>query len=296
MKKILSMFLCTILLVLTSCGERNEYDENCNCNESSISTDVSEVYTDLEENSSKETISELESRVQTSQDYSSSSQTNSYQNKDNSASYDSEVNLADKIIKLYLKGDWDGFPTKIDEHEISISRCGELLIDGYLSSPSRWHCQHPIDLPDSFNEGSIDSCNTIFIPGQGTYVLIDETYIKYLRGKKISEGSLKWKNGEGIDKDYGHAILHYVEYCDKMFLTTPMLRADDGSDVPSFDPIGPTYLYIFPDYNVAEIEFVGRATDIYYDEYEFKYIDENGFCWKYYEEDGKYFFEKSYNF
>ena len=51
MKKILSMFLCTILLVLTSCGARNEYDENCNCNESSISTDVSEVYTDLEEKS-----------------------------------------------------------------------------------------------------------------------------------------------------------------------------------------------------------------------------------------------------
>lgn len=263
MKKLLSIIFCIfILLSITSCGVRNEYYEN------SIIVDEPEILSNLETGSSEESISEPEIQ-------------------------DDEVLFADKVIDLYLNGKWDGFPTEIDGHEVSISYRGELLVDGFLTSNSKFDCwsQHPLDLPDSFDDGLLlDNCNTIFIPGKGTYILIDETYIKYLRGEKIDlpGNPLNWKAGKGIDTDHGHAILRYCERYDKLFLITPMLQLDDGSD----EPVGPCYLYIFPDYDVSEIEFIGRAQQIFCNnEVGFAYVDENGFYWEYCEEDGRYFFK-----
>lgn len=186
----------------------------------------------------------------------------------------------DNIIDKYLNGEWDGLPTEIDGHTISLSEQGCLLIDGgYLSETSNYHLDIPVSM---YSE--VDSCNTIYIPGKGTYLLMDTTYVKYLRGKEILlPGSfINWKEGEGIDVDYGHAILHYNETYDKLFLTTPMLDIyDDESETFESDP---SYLYVFPDYNIAEIQFIGRCKSIC-NETSFSYVDENNVEWIYNKEE-----------
>lgn len=188
----------------------------------------------------------------------------------------------DKINEFYLSGEWDGSLSALDGHSISISQHGEILADGFLLGS-----QKCVDLPDPFTKGTIDSCNLCFVPGQGSYVVIDETYIKYLRGEEIQLPGepLKWKSGDGIDTQFGHPIIGYDSKSNTMFLWTPMI-IDYFGDVLC----KPTYLYVFPDLNTSKIEFVGRAEDLTFDD-GFKYIDEDNKVWRYSKgDDGQYNF------
>lgn len=310
MKKTLSIFLCILLLMLTSCGARDECNKDCKCSESNIVTDGLSTSPVIEKTETVSTVDNVSSS-QITDEFDTSLVTNEVQSSldeeiDSNLDFknrsvdtieqEDETIFADTLISLYLSETWDGFPTTIDGHDVSLSSYGELLVDGHLTSPSKFHSQHCLDFPDAKTDRMGDSCNMQHINGKGTYLLVDETYTKFLRGKeiKLPGGTLNWKSGEGIDTSYGHAILHYVEEYDKMFLTTPMLPYDDGSGIPTLQPIGPTYLYIFPDYDIAEIEFIGRAKELIYDEFSFRYIDENDICWTYYEKDGKSSFAKGY--
>lgn len=196
--------------------------------------------------------------------------------------------LYQKIKQMYLSGEWDGLPFNVGEHIISMSSKGYIQVDNTFIDGKA----EPLDLPNQSRYkngvGIIDDCNIQYIPGQGSYILIDDTYMRYLRGQNIPlEGEpLNWKEQEGVDVNYGHAILCYAKTCDKMFLLTPSL--DDPS-------VNYTYLYIFPDYNVSEIEFVAKfnGTFLYNTkENTVYYQDMDNEWWMYCEnKDGSYYFE-----
>ena len=197
--------------------------------------------------------------------------------------------LYQKLKEMYLSSEWNGLAFEIDEHVFSISSKGYILADNMLIGNNA----EPLDLPNQSRYdngvGLIDDCNIQYVPGKGSYILIDESYMLYLRGEKIQlEGEpLNWKEGEGVDVNYGHAILHYAEGCDKMFLTTPI--AEDSS-------VNYMYLYIFPDYNVSKIEFVAKinGTFLYNNEENTVYYQDTDDVWWMYceKEDGSYYFEK----
>ena len=202
--------------------------------------------------------------------------------------------LYQKLKQMYLSSEWDGIPFTVGEHTFSISTKGYILADNILIGDNA----EPLDLPNQskYNNGIavIDDCNIQYIPGKGSYILIDENYMLYLRGERIPiEGSpLNWKELDGVDVDYGHARLHYVGFYDKMFLTTPMKgNSADSSEDSSEDYVHP-YLYIFPDYNVSKIDLVAQIKAFMYNNEEVLYEDLDGNLWKYYQNnDGSYYFE-----
>ena len=197
--------------------------------------------------------------------------------------------LYQKLKQMYLNCEWNGEPFNINEHVFSISSKGYICVDGLIFEN---HAE-PLDLPNQSryynNVGLIDDCNIQYVAGKGSYILIDDIYMLYLRGERIPlEGEpLNWKEGEGVDVNYGHAILHYDRGCDKMFLTTPIV--DDSS-------VNYVYLYIFPDYNVSKIEFVAKinGTFLYNNEENTVYYQDTDDAWWMYceKEDGSYYFEK----
>lgn len=209
---------------------------------------------------------------------------------------DEEVD--EKIIyhlakELYLSGAWDGTPAILCSHKVSFgSRTGHLLVDDYLVSDF----QEVIDLPDPFDD-TFDSRHNPYIPNQGVYAIKDSTLVKYVRGKMISLGNpLTWK-GLNVQNpsEYGCTIvddticfpdstreylyeykpyLYYVEDANKLLMVT-------------IDPISKLmYLYVFPDYNVSEIQYLETICDfaIFGSSslgFHFYYLDRNGMQWIY---------------
>ncbi len=196
-----------------------------------------------------------------------------------------------KLKEMYLNAKWDGIPFDIAGHTISISSKGYINLDGSIIGKNA----EPLDLPNQsryYNGvGIIDDCNIMYVPGKGSYILIDDMYMLYLRGEKIPlDGDfLNWKELDGVDVNYGHAMLLYAASYDKMFLMTPMKVDPDGTYVNSEAP----YLYIFPDYNVAEIKLIAQIEGFIYNDSDIFYTDLNGALWEYKETtDGSYYFEQ----
>lgn len=195
-----------------------------------------------------------------------------------------------KLRAMYLSAEWNGVAFNVNEHVISISSKGYIVVDNLFIG----NHDEILDLPNQsryYNGiGIIDDCNIQYVPGKGSYILIDDMYMLYLRGERVSldGGPLNWKELDGVDVDYGHAILHYVDSYDVMFLTTPMKVDDDGSYISSEEP----YLYIFPDYNVSEIKLVAQIKGFMYSGSDIIYVDLDGATWLYREtSDGNYYFE-----
>lgn len=203
--------------------------------------------------------------------------------------------LYKKAKKMYLSGKWDGTkPIKLGSRTISRSETfGDILIDDYQV----YSCQEYIDLPKSFNEDK-SSSRTEYIHNQGVYVIEDRTLVKYVRGKKIMLGEpLKWKGLNPQNKGKYGSIAD-----DEMIHGFPYIRAMDLSDCIPYlyyykeanqlilvttDPLKKCqYLYIFPDYNVSQIKYLGkiaafsiwRGTDV---EDKFYYMDMKGTTWLY---------------
>lgn len=202
----------------------------------------------------------------------------------------SQIKLYTKLKQMYLSAEWDGFPFTIGEHTFSISFKGYINVDGSLIGG----IAEPLDLPNEsryYNGlGLIDDCNIYYIPGKGSYILIDDNYMLYLRGENIplEGGPLNWKELDGVDVNYGHALLYYVSSIDKLFLVTPMLDNNETHIRP--------YLFIFPDYNVSKIELIGQFKSLIMAEEGFRYEDEYGNWWQYFEtDDGNYYFESLVN-
>lgn len=195
---------------------------------------------------------------------------------------DNKAKFHDKIQLMYFNGEWDGKPMVLDGHYISLSHTGHILADAHLLGSS----DQTVDLPLNFDMYRIDSCNYEYISEHGTYFVEDETFFKCVKGEEIKLGTLSWMDaGEGVDKEYGHPIIHYDEVNDKMFLWSPMIF-DPFSVPPLYDY---TYLYILPDYDTAKMEFVAKVkiNEIEFDEKGIKFTDTDGTVWRYSDKGGK---------
>lgn len=86
----------------------------------------------------------------------------------------------DIVKELYDRGVWDGNPTTLGSHTISINEKdrGYLLVDDYISARNM-QC---LDLPASFSYAGVFS--TKYVSGEGIYVRYEDgTITRYVRGK-----------------------------------------------------------------------------------------------------------------
>lgn len=181
------------------------------------------------------------------------------------------------IKNLYLTGEWNGEPMVFDGHYITLSSDGYICADMYILDS-----HENLDIPQNFDDKHpMDSCNFWYISGKGTYIVDDETYFKCYKGKVTTLGKIDdWKEGTGVDIDYHHPIIYYDEVNDKLFLWSPMIYT--YKEVYDY-----TYLYFFPDYDVAKIKFIAQVKDIDFDEKGIKFMDMDGAVWRYSNNDGK---------
>jgi len=198
--------------------------------------------------------------------------------------------LADEAIKLYLSGDWNGFPCEMEEHLVTLSDKGRLYVDGNSSRASlSTGVSHSIDLPEAMS----DFIGQRFILGDGTYRIERNTLVKYSHGKQIplSGGSLVW---EGMDLENYRPYdvdLYYDKVYDKLFIIASSIPYDFSSrELKNGASI---YLYVVPDRDVSEIEFISEITKFDFDEAGLFYSDTSDTIWRYYEKEGQCYVKKS---
>lgn len=179
--------------------------------------------------------------------------------------------LSDSLVESYLNGDWDGYPFEKNGSTISLSTEGELLIDGFLASPSTIHPQHCLDFPKDM------TCHDgLFLLGDGTYLIENNCIVKYKRGEKIplSGGTLDWS---GMDtKNYRpyDTYLYYDRYNDTIFVVASSIPYDFSNKKMIYN-IG-IYLYVIPDKTKSEIKFVDEITQLNKDDEGLFYADTSG--------------------
>lgn len=185
--------------------------------------------------------------------------------------------FAKTIKDLYLNGDWNGEPMVFEGHYINLSSDGYIAADSHMLDS-----EENLDIPLNFDdEHPMDTCNFWYIPGKGTYIIDDETYFRCYKGEATKLGKIDaWKEGIGVDTEYHHPIIYYDEVNDKLFLWSPMIY----SYKETYDY---NYLYFFPDYDVAKIEFIAQVKSFDFDENGFKFTDMDGVTWRYEKQDGK---------
>ena len=279
----LCVVACLVLLCLVIQVKRNSYSSCSNraCNIDVASNMVSESYesNEIESQILSETYEKDETESQQNLANKSITSTNSESEKDDS--YDEEQALADLAIDRYLNEEWDGYPTTMEGHNISLSWNGELLIDDFLTSPSKFHPQHCIDLPADMWRSDM------FILGDGAYLIENNRIVKYSRGKEISlsGGTLVWN---GIDLENYRPFdtyLYYDEFHDTLFLVASSVPYDYSNEELKYN-VG-VYLYIVPDRTKSEIEFVSQITNLAIDEEGLFYADTSGDIWRYTQKNGK---------
>lgn len=149
--------------------------------------------------------------------------------------------LYDKAKTAYLTKQWDGTLAMLDSHYIELSREGYVLIDGYLGGG-----QENLDLPESAYELLVDEIpNYKYVPGQGTYAIIDKKLVKFLREEQITlpGEELSWKGFQ--------AVLIYNEIDGKLYLISrvEMCPLDNSEN----------YVYVFDDCNISKMTYLGKV-------------------------------------
>ena len=101
--------------------------------------------------------------------------------------------IYDKAIESYMSGKWDGKEMATSNgHTIKLAEGeGYLLLDGSISFEHR-----NLDIPDYAYDLFMDDIPDYeYVPGQGTYVIIDKKLVKFLRGEQITlpGEKLSWK-------------------------------------------------------------------------------------------------------
>lgn len=208
-----------------------------------------------------------------------------------------EQSLYEESKEMYLSGEWDGMPMVLDDRTISISPLtGRLLLDD-IHFDNAEILDFPVDMDNSF------LYTYAYIPQNGIYAIHDDYFIKYVRGKMttLSIGKLDYAGfhpdkpeayglipyddsyfvwadnpkSEKLYKEYYYPSLFWDAYTGNLFLLT----IDAQKDVE--------YLYIFSDYNQAEITLVDTLRYTYCpgDVEAICYEDTHGQRWMY-EKDG----------
>lgn len=173
-----------------------------------------------------------------------------------------ERSICDKAIESYMSGEWDGKEMITSNgHTIKLDEGGGyLLLDGYISVGQR-----NLDIPEDAYELFMDVIPDYeYVPGQGTYVIIDKKLVKFLRGEQITlpGEELSWIGFQDkrdlcakIDIDsrimYDLPTLIYNEIDGKLYLTS----GDETCTLNNSE----NYVYVFEDYNVSKITYLGRV-------------------------------------
>ncbi|MDE5830878.1 MAG: hypothetical protein K2H53_04375 [Clostridia bacterium] len=286
MKKAISILLCTfLLLVLTSCGARNESEDLLT--EDDVKSTVS--FSEAIEAFSKE--KEAIERAKAEEE----------QEKATERAKAEEELLYKKIKEYYLSGEWDGSPIMMDGHTVERSRSsGYITLDGYLCASH----QEYLDLPESLDYDSFDS-NLWYVPYLGTAVIDNQTLKMYVRGELITlpGGQLVY---EGIDltsyTPIEYFLRPYEEY-NKLFLVVSAVPNNlimeygieyfsnlylydfSFEETKKFDGIR-RYLYIFPDPSVSKVKLISEFKEWYIygsssSDDEWYYIDTSDTWWEY---------------
>lgn len=263
MKKTKTTLILLILAsMLTSCGDRNEYAENCNC-QCEVTMEPEIEMAEMAE-SDIETVTELDSETETE-----------FEIIDYYNSPEKEEKIYAKVKNKYLNLDWDGTPIKMGKHTVSIAaQEGSILVDGYLAGS-----QECVDLIGVDKDEFESYC---YIPGKGTYVITKKKeFTKYLKGQQIelSGGTLQRKNEKGNDE----WLLHYDEFSDKLFLVIDEMDTYENK------------LYEFPDYNKSKIKYIGETLSIFKSDNGFLYSDPDGIFWRYDRKSKKFLKAKEMN-
>lgn len=213
------------------------------------------------------------------------------------AEEDFEQRLYSQAKEMYLSGEWDGLPITMEGRVVSICPgSGYLLFDGYIADG-----QEVLDFPEDFTQYYPEHIFTYeYIPGHGTYAIVDGLLVKYLRGQEtiLSENELEWKGynphhpeNSGLVK-YGNTYyidadpdrecdawlykpyLWYDSYSDNLFLVTYDIRESKQ------------YLYLFPNKDQSKMELVDAVSHLFATSMDcLYYTDTDGQLWKY-EKDG----------
>ena len=170
--------------------------------------------------------------------------------------------ICDKAIESYMSGEWDGTEMVTDNgHIIKLDEGGGyLLLDGYIAVGQR-----NLDIPESAYELFRDVIPDYeYVPGQGTYVIIDKKLVKFLRGEQIilPGEELSWKGFQDkndlyakIDVDsrimYDLPTLIYNQIDGKLYLTS-------GDETCTLDN-SENYVYVFDDCNISKMTYLGRV-------------------------------------
>ncbi len=172
-----------------------------------------------------------------------------------------ERSICDKAIESYMSGEWDGKEMITSNgHIIKLDEGGGyLLLDGYISVGQR-----TLDIPESAYEIFRDVIPDYeYVPGQGTYVIIDKKLVKFLRGEQITlpGKELSWKGFQSyndlISQKPDFAIMYdlptliYNEIDGKLYLTS-------GDETCTLDN-SENYVYVFDDCNISKMTYLGRV-------------------------------------
>ncbi len=241
MKKVLAtcFLLTTLLFTMTACGSK------CRCDESCVDkiSDVSQVI--LTDTPAWSLQVKTPSPTETAQ--------SSY-TIESKCSEDYDQILYDEVKDYYLSGEWDGRKTSFRDHivELSSSR-GYVLSDGYILEETE-----NLDLPDDFDFEDTDSSYE-YVQGKGTYVIINHKLVKYVRGTEFSlpGEELSWKGDYYSDGDV-RLVYNFPGKTLYLLTMNPKYEIEDIFN-------GEFLVYVFPDYNKSEIEYLGtiRYDDVY---------------------------------
>ncbi|MCI8620830.1 MAG: hypothetical protein HFJ50_03315 [Clostridia bacterium] len=174
-------------------------------------------------------------------------------NNEQPSSYDKSA-FADKVLSMYLNGEWDGYATTIHSHEVSLDYAGSIKIDAKTWVPSDFCYEHSIDLPADM--GPVNT--NIFILGDGTYQLVNNRITKYSKGKSItlSGGTLDWSGMDTENYRPFDTEFCYDEANDILYLIASSVPYDFSSKELK-DNVG-IYLYSIPDRSKSEIKFISQ--------------------------------------
>lgn len=170
--------------------------------------------------------------------------------------------ICDEAIESYMSGEWDGTEKELSNgHTVKLKEGGGyLLLDGYIALG-----QKNLDLPEYAYDLIYDNiCNYEYVPGEGTYTIIDSKLVKFLRGKQVDLPGYKlsWKGFKSpddinakVDSDsyilYDAPKLIYNKIDGKLYLTT-------GDKTCTLDN-SVNYLYVFDYCNKSEMRYIGKV-------------------------------------
>lgn len=161
--------------------------------------------------------------------------------------------LYDEIVDFYQSGEWNGDETIFKDHVISLSPYfGCVLCDGDILCGQLQN----LDLPYQYDDIEGVNSSYTYIPGEGTYLIINHRLVKYVRGNEISlpGGELSWEGAY----DGELAKLVYMDYGQTLYLLT--YKPNYDRTVNGEEDENAILIYEFLDYNRSELKCLGVET------------------------------------